>query len=326
MVQFIFRRDEIVAEETDDKIIRLIRGYDLVASDAENAKTYYHYASDELGSITHVVDGREVLNHYEYDAWGNLAVCEETVENRFTFNGQQYDPITQQYYLRARYYNPVIARFTQEDTYHGDGLNLYAYCWNNPVSYADPNGHYAQCQKEAYKQKKKELLERYKAEGMSPEEAFDYSKDVYAENHANSNPTLDVQLPNDRLATREQWNEAYRDARLENKPVSDLLRQIHDIEQRTGMRLSDEQMAMLMRDQNVYLKLPTQEQRDTHRDNFNSKKPELIREWEKQTGLQWPTYDQPVVSKRTGRVYLGEGDNYEAHEIHPNAYGGPIVW
>ena len=51
------------------------------------------------------------------------------------------DPITRQYYLRARFYNPVVARFTQEDTYRGDGFNLYAYCVNNPVYYVDPSGH-----------------------------------------------------------------------------------------------------------------------------------------------------------------------------------------
>ena len=140
LVQFIFRGDEIIAEKTDDKIIRLIRGYDLVASDAENAKTYYHYASNELGRITHVADDREVLNHYEYDVWGNLAVCEETVPNRFPYTGQQYDGTIQQYYLRARFYNPAIARFTQEDTYWGDGQNLYTYCQNNPVCYVDPSG------------------------------------------------------------------------------------------------------------------------------------------------------------------------------------------
>jgi len=49
--------------------------------------------------------------------------------------------VTGQYYLRARYYNPVIGRFLQEDTYYGDGLNLYAYCRNNPVRYYDPSGH-----------------------------------------------------------------------------------------------------------------------------------------------------------------------------------------
>ncbi|MBS5795044.1 MAG: hypothetical protein KIC92_09910, partial [Clostridiales bacterium] len=37
--------------------------------------------------------------------------------------------------------NPVIGRFTQEDTYRGDGLNLYAYCANNPVYYVDPSGN-----------------------------------------------------------------------------------------------------------------------------------------------------------------------------------------
>ncbi len=57
------------------------------------------------------------------------------------YTAQQYDQETGQYYLRARYYNPVVGRFLQEDTYRGDGLNLYAYCANNLVSYYDPSGH-----------------------------------------------------------------------------------------------------------------------------------------------------------------------------------------
>ena len=143
LVTFIFRGDEVVTEETQEDKIRYIRTNSLLASDAESARTYYHYASDEMGSITHVVDSEanKILNQYEYDAWGNLTTCDEKVPNRFKFNGQQYDPITQQYYLRARYYNPVIGRFTQEDTYRGDGLNLYAYCAGNPVYYIDPSGH-----------------------------------------------------------------------------------------------------------------------------------------------------------------------------------------
>ena len=107
------------------------------------------------GSITHVINGEEkesgelpqedvqsrVLNYYEYDAFGNTIRCEEQVHKRFRYTGEQYDILTGQYYLRASYYNPVIARFTQEDTYYGDGLNLYTYCQNNPVLYHDPTGH-----------------------------------------------------------------------------------------------------------------------------------------------------------------------------------------
>lgn len=33
----------------------------------------------------------------------------EAIPNRFKYTGQQFDPVTQQYYLRARFYNPVLA-------------------------------------------------------------------------------------------------------------------------------------------------------------------------------------------------------------------------
>ena len=144
LVRFIFHKGEAVAEqEENSNVIRLIRGSELIArsSDSESARTYYHYASDEMGSTTHIVDENgNVQNRYAYDAWGRIMVREEAVPNRFTYYGQQIDPITQQYYLRARFYNPVIGRFTQEDSYRGDGLNLYAYCANNPVYYVDPSG------------------------------------------------------------------------------------------------------------------------------------------------------------------------------------------
>ena len=177
LVRFIFNQDrEAVAEEDTSGLNRLIRGTELIAtnSSADSARTYYHYASDEMGSTTHIVDETgAVQNRYEYDAWGSITAQEEAVPNRFKFTGQQLDPITQQYYLRARFYNPVIARFTQEDTYRGDGLNLYAYCANNPILYIDPTGYNPRCVKEA--------AAEYMKLGMSQEDAY---RRAYAE-HAN---------------------------------------------------------------------------------------------------------------------------------------------
>lgn len=51
------------------------------------------------------------------------------------------------YYLNARYYNPEWRRFISPDAAEyidpetPNGLNLYAYCNNDPVNYADPSGH-----------------------------------------------------------------------------------------------------------------------------------------------------------------------------------------
>ena len=121
-MQFLYNENREVVAEKDysGNIIRYIRGLGQISSDSENAKTYYHY---------------------EYDVFGNTISCEERVANRFRYQGEQYDSITRQYYLRAHYYNPVIGRFIQEDTYYGDGLNLYEYCRNNTITYKDPTGH-----------------------------------------------------------------------------------------------------------------------------------------------------------------------------------------
>ena len=180
LVQFLYNEDrEVVAEkDSSGNLIRYIRGLGLISSDSENAKTYYHYVCDGQGSVSHIIRGEDkesgvseqgreqdrILNQYEYDAFGNTISCKEQVENRFRYQGEQYDPITRQYYLRARYYNPVIGRFIQEDTYYGDGLNLYEYCRNNTITYKDPTGHNI-CPTQ------RDLYHKYKEEGMSPQEA-----------------------------------------------------------------------------------------------------------------------------------------------------------
>ena len=140
---FVFDRGSIIAEFDGSGTLtsRNIRGYDLLAQKDDKDRLNY-YLHNAHGDITSMIDASgKVLNSYQYDAFGDTITYSETVANRFRYTGEQFDTITGQYYLRARYYDPQVGRFTQEDTYRGDGLNLYAYVGNNPVSFVDPSGH-----------------------------------------------------------------------------------------------------------------------------------------------------------------------------------------
>ena len=184
LVQFIFNTEREVVAEKENEWAIYIRGSEILASSNDHARTYYHYATDEMGSITHIVDDRNILNEYEYDVWGNVVKQKETIPNRFKFNGQQLDPITQQYYLRARFYNPIISRFTQEDTYRGDGLNLYAYCKNNPVKYVDPTGNACQSGGSALK----------KAQGNNGKQLFNKNNNNIPQELLNTKPNKSPSL------------------------------------------------------------------------------------------------------------------------------------
>ncbi|HOV27901.1 MAG TPA: RHS repeat-associated core domain-containing protein, partial [Pseudobacteroides sp.] len=141
-----------------------IRGHELLAHKEVTGKSYY-YVNNAHGDVTALVDGRgDVVNRYRYDAFGNTVEAVEKVQNRFRYAGEQFDPVTGQYYLRARFYNPVIGRFTQEDTYRGDGLNLYAYVANNPVKYVDPSGYSCESKNNVYNDDRTEIYNNLRNE------------------------------------------------------------------------------------------------------------------------------------------------------------------
>ncbi|EHS56355.1 YD repeat-containing protein, partial [Paenibacillus sp. Aloe-11] len=118
-----------------------VRGHELLAR-VDDVGNPSYYVNNTHGDVLHLTDRKGgIQNSYEYDAFGNTLSIAEQIENRFRYAGEAWDSVTQQYYLRARFYNPAIARFTQEDTYRGDGLNLYAYVGNNPIHYVDPSGY-----------------------------------------------------------------------------------------------------------------------------------------------------------------------------------------
>ena len=101
-----------------------------------------YYLTDEQGSVRYVLDAAgNVQNDYRYDAFGQCIAGHENIPNRLRYNAQIEDDLTGLYYLRARYYNTGIGRFTQEDVIYNDGLNLYAYCGSNPIGYGDWDGY-----------------------------------------------------------------------------------------------------------------------------------------------------------------------------------------
>ena len=147
VIRFLFDRGELAEERREDAQIRYIRGYDpllLIQNGEEQSR--FSFVQDEAGSTLFLLDeAHEIRKSYRYDAFGDILQETGDIPNRLTYTGQIYDGVAGQYYLRARFYNPVVGRFLQEDVYRGDGLNLYAYCANNPVMYYDPSGQWKLC-------------------------------------------------------------------------------------------------------------------------------------------------------------------------------------
>ena len=131
----------------------------------------YYYKKNILGDIIGIIDknGQEIVK-YSYDAWGNhktfvlndgqyvdiythLSYTQDGLNNKsiaeinpFRYRGYYFDTETNLYYLNSRYYDPETGRFINADDINNldndtiNGMNLYIYCGNNPINYADPDG------------------------------------------------------------------------------------------------------------------------------------------------------------------------------------------
>lgn len=146
VTNFVYQGGMLLHELDEDKnpARHYILGNEYISQ--VDGTSFGYYLNDEQGSAWYLTgsDG-SIRNHYRYSAFGETITAEETVPNRLRYNGQMADGLTGLYYLRARYYNASLGRFTQEDVIYNDGLNLYAYCNSNPVMYSDPSGFTKQC-------------------------------------------------------------------------------------------------------------------------------------------------------------------------------------
>jgi RHS repeat-associated protein len=99
---------------------------------------------DGLGNVTGVVDKADgrLIARYDYGPFGEpLMEIGEVDACPFRYQTKWYDAESQQYYFGYRYYDPRVGRWLSRDPLgEQGGVNLYAYCGNDPVNRHDPLG------------------------------------------------------------------------------------------------------------------------------------------------------------------------------------------
>ena len=117
--------------------------------------TEYFYTSNIQGDVIGIVnDQGQTVVTYTYDAWGRPLSCTGSMAstlgtiNPLRYRGYVYDQDSGLYYLQSRYYNPDLGRFISADSQisgtSGDllGYNMFAYCFNNPITLEDSTGNW----------------------------------------------------------------------------------------------------------------------------------------------------------------------------------------
>ena len=74
-----------------------------------------------------------------YSVFGELKRSNGELDFTPSFTGKQFDSDTGLTYFNARFYDASIGRFVNVDPIR-DGVNWYAYCFNNPLNFTDPTG------------------------------------------------------------------------------------------------------------------------------------------------------------------------------------------
>ena len=145
--------DESGAESTED--LHFFYEEQSVPTFVEYNGVKYHYIHNSHGDIVGIIDAAgNLVVEYKYDAWGKPLSVAGTLKTSlgrlspFRYRGYVYDEESGLYYLRSRYYNPVVGRFANADVIQASyssvlQYNLYCYCLNNPAIYADSEGRFA---------------------------------------------------------------------------------------------------------------------------------------------------------------------------------------
>ena len=143
---------QLASETTDGETTDYIYGLNshLYAENQNGEREIWLY--DGRGSIIKSLYG-ENTGSYSYTPYGSLtdesmAGQERLAKGTFLgYNGEDYHTTSGMVYLRARYYEPAMMRFSQKDSapaeqYGPLSLNRYLYVEDDPVNYHDPDGEF----------------------------------------------------------------------------------------------------------------------------------------------------------------------------------------
>jgi RHS repeat-associated protein len=144
------RLDRVLVRNEGGNATYYVYGLGLTGQEQNGAYSQYHF--DSRGSTVALTDANgNVTDRFEYDSYGTSLAHTGTSDTPFQFNGRvgvQTDS-NGLLYMRARYYNPAIRRFVNQDVLFGDlnpgiSLNRFALANGNPISLLDPFGLCAQ--------------------------------------------------------------------------------------------------------------------------------------------------------------------------------------
>ena len=120
------------------------RTYGNLISQRKSSASHY-YLFDALGSTRLVTDASQNISEsLLYDAWGNLLTSAPTMVMPFRWVGELgylFVPVTSDYYVRARVYQPGIGRWISRDPLRQIiGSHLFRYAKNRTSTIYDPSG------------------------------------------------------------------------------------------------------------------------------------------------------------------------------------------
>jgi len=115
----------------------------------KDGDTHFSGVTTDIRQSTSTVLGESgsFLTGFRYTDFGETTKLSPTYELiEIAYTGGVWDSSTGLYYLNARFYNPVDARFLTLDVARNGGdlqatLSLYGYCEGDPINYIDPTGY-----------------------------------------------------------------------------------------------------------------------------------------------------------------------------------------